>query len=285
MTRCRIFPFVGAVAALALFCGCTESPFGANEITPGRSELRGTVVLSDSLPGEDVYVWLEEFNLSTRTDAQGHFSLQLPPPETQGPPDGVTGAFNLYYYVANYELNSTRVATRDGEFVYPLGEVNSHGELSQPKVLQKFLDIVVEVDPAAVSQSFSGEVTVRLRLRTSKEDSATVVFPNRFARPQGTLILRAMATGEIFVFSSVKGEEIRQPWIVGNAGDSREMAFEVKAGALPVGRYEVIPHILIKHEEIPQALLESLGGNFEQPGENYLKIPMLRREGKFEVTP
>jgi len=54
-------------------------------------------------------------------------------------------------------------------------------------------------------------------------------------------------------------------------------------GVLPVGEYEVIPHILIRHEEIPTALLQSLGQNFLEPGADYLNIPIRREGGQLEV--
>jgi hypothetical protein len=62
------------------------------------------------------------------------------------------------------------------------------------------------------------------------------------------------------------------------------MGFTLIGGVLPPGDYEVIPHMLISHEPIPVDLLASLGMNFEEPGSDYLNIPIKREGGQFKVT-
>jgi len=155
---------------------CTKNPFGSDEITPGNREISGKVVLSDDFNAEGVYIWLEGFDIGARSDANGEFKVSLPPAAAQGTPSGVTGSFNLYFYLANYGLKSITVVTRNGEFLFSQGEINKDGELNQPKELEKFLDINTVVEPASISTSYSGVVSVDVHLVTPLNDSATVVF-------------------------------------------------------------------------------------------------------------
>lgn len=268
-----------------LTMSCTKNPFGSDEITPGNREISGKVALSDGFNAEGVYMWLEGFDIGTRTNENGEFKVTLPPPAAQGTPSGVTGSFNLYFYLANYGLKSTTVVTRNGEFLFSQGEINKDGELNQPKELEKFLDINTIVEPASISTSYSGVVSVDVHLVTPLNDSATVVFPATFGRPLGTAILKHLDTGQLFSFQSLKGNPNQTAYIIGSVEQIIEKDFDIggAGGVLPVGEYEVIPHILIRHEEIPTALLQSLGQNFLEPGADYLNIPIRREGGQLEV--
>lgn len=269
-----------------LVISCTKSPFDSDEISSGNREISGKVVLSDGFDAEGVYIWLEGFGIGVRSDAKGEFRVTLPPPAAQGTPSGVTGSFSLYFYLANYGLKSTTVVTRNGEFIFAQGEINKKGELNQPKELQKFLDINTVVEPTSISTAYSGVINVDVHLVTPLNDSATVVFPTTFGRPLGTVILKNLNTEQLFLFQSSKGNPNQTAHIIGSVKQIIEKDFDIggAGGVLPVGAYEVIPHILIRHEEIPNALLQSLGEKFIEPGTDYLNLPMRRQGGRLEVV-
>ncbi|MCI0698440.1 hypothetical protein L0337_41385 [candidate division KSB1 bacterium] len=89
--------------------GCTSNPFGGDEITGGNRQISGNLILKDKSSPESVYVWLEGFGLNAWTNNRGEFKINLPPPASQGPAGGVDGVFALYFYLANYSLQSTTV--------------------------------------------------------------------------------------------------------------------------------------------------------------------------------
>ena len=276
--------FAGII--IVMQSGCTENPFGTEEISTGKRQISGSVVLSDNLSPEGVYVWLESFNIGTRTDENGQFQVTLPPPATQGGSGGVSGAFNLYYYLTNYELNFTKVVTRNGEFLFSQGEINKNGELNQPVELKNFLNINTIVEPSTISTKFAGQIDVNIHLITPLNDSTTVVFPSSIplGRPFGTIILKNLDTEELFPFRVDQGDQYHNSHIIGHIEQVLQKPISTVQGVLPVGRYEVIPHMLIKHEELPEGLLESLGSNLEEPGADYLNIPIRREGGQFEVV-
>ncbi|RMF68221.1 MAG: hypothetical protein D6743_03700 [Calditrichaeota bacterium] len=261
---------------------CTDSPLGG-DIQPRNLQVGGTVVLSDSFRAEGVYVWLQDLNLSTRTDEKGHFVITLPPPAAQGQPEGLTGVFNLYYYLANYSLGLTKLTVRNGEFVYGVGDIDKNGELAMPKKLEKILDINTVVTPPFISTDFAGPIQVDIHLQTPPDDSSTVVFPTSMPlSPFGTILLRKRDTGQLFPFSIEKGDPRKNSFLVGQAGRVLNMPISTVQGVLPPGEYEVIPHMLIDHEPLPAGLLDSLGA-IREPAEDYLNYPVRRTGGEFEV--
>ncbi len=270
---------------LVYTAACTKSPFGEDEISPGNRKIAGKVILEDELIAQGVYVWLEGFGISVRTDDQGEFNLTLPVQAAQGTPDGVSGIYNLYYYLANYKLNKTELVTRNGEFIYSQGEINKHGELSNPKKLENYLDINIIIEPTTISSTYTSLVSIDIKLKTKLNEMATVIFPSSLGRPLGTVILKNSNTGELFLFQSLKGDPVRNSYIIGHSERVIEQEIDIggTGGVLPPGQYEVIPHMLIENKNLPDGLLNSLGQNIDEPGNDYLNIPTLRKGGRFEV--
>ncbi|MGH7450649.1 MAG: TonB-dependent receptor [bacterium] len=284
-TNMRNFKFLTLTFAAGIWflplAGCTSNPFGGDEITGGNRQISGNHILKDKSSPERIYVWLEGFGLNAWTNNRGEFQINLPP-ASQGPAGGVDGVFTLYFYLANYSLQSTTVITRKGEFVYSKGEIDKNGRLTAPKELEKFLEISTEVNPDSISTNFAGIVEVNVTLRASR-DSATVIFPSSLNRPLGAIILRRIGSEGILVFQSVVGDFRRNKEIVGFVPVTRKMAFTLVSNALSAGEYEVIPHMLISHEYVPPDLIASLGGNVNEPGPNHLNIPFRRTNGRIEI--
>ena len=56
---------------------------------------------------------------------------------------------------------------------------------------------------------------------------------------------------------------------------------------LEPGQYEIIPYLLIQDQQVPEALIESLGIDVLILGESYIDLPMLRQADPltFRVEP
>lgn len=266
--------------------GCAKNPFGGNEISLENRQIRGKVRLSNNMKPKGVYVWLEGFNIGTRTDEQGNFQITLPQPESQGNPRGVTGAFNIYYFVANFNLDSTRVFTQNGFFVYDQGEINSNGELNNPKFLFQNLSITTSITPSSVSSvdfesvGDGGAFIVRVDVTLQAiVDTVVVFFPALVNDTYGPLIFRDIDTDEIFILpSAISGLVESDLDTIDSVPITRTMAVKMTPADLPEGEYEVIPYLLLKSQGVPHLLIESLGENVEALGRSYLNMPF-RREG------
>ncbi len=275
--------FAGAAVTLCL--SCIANPFGGDdEISGGSRSVRGQVKLSNGAKSEGAFVWLDGFNLGTNVNSQNEFTITLPPPGSQSSGGGASGIYQLYFFLANYKLNSSSVVTRNGAFVYGQGEVNKNGELLSAKLLERFLRISTQVSPATVAANYTGAITVEVTLEATI-DTATVVFPNTLAGLLGAVLIRRVGGSEVYVAQAVPGADGSESQRLGRSPVKRGMTFNFINSPLPPGDYEVIPYILIRHQPVPSLLMASLGGNVEELGSSYLNLPMKREGGQFKVTP
>lgn len=279
---------LGVCLVILIISNCTESPFGSEDIVPGARQIRGKVTLSDNSNTNGVYVWLERFDLGARVDENGEFRITLPAPSRQSTPGGIDGTFDLYFYMANYRLARSTVATRDGEFIYSHGDISETGELKKPKFLSKFLRINTEVTPLSVASDYSGEINVQVTLEAVL-DSVSVIFPKAVGEIIGAILLKKLDADEVVVIETIFDFDFAEEpkelvRIFPNESRRLHTNFNLMQRNLPNGKYEVIPYLLIRHEAIPVELLDSLGESLEALGRNYLSIPMLREDGRFEIT-
>jgi len=278
-------PHLALLLAISLTAGCIENPFGGkNDISSGTRSMSGTVQLSDRSSPADTYVWLENFNLGVRAGTSGQFALILPPPAAQGG-NGATGIFNLYFYMANYELTTAKVATRNGAFIYSEADLNKKGELTATKSLKKFLSINTTLTPATISANSTQLLDIQITLQTIN-DTVTVVIPESPGTGNliGALLIRDLNKSDIYLYKTTPLGNIREIVQLHGPPHVRQAALSLLTLPLPPGDYEVIPYLLIRHQDLPPGLSATLGNGLETLSANYLQIPMRREGGKLHVT-
>lgn len=268
--------------------GCEKSPVGSEDISLGARKISGNINLNDGSDPTGIYVWLEQFNLSTKADQNGDFQLILPTPASQGPPGGINGTFNLYYYMANYRLSSSLVITKNGEFVFSEADVNREGQLKLPNPLVKFLQIDTKITPSTVKINFSQAIKVETTLEAVHRN-VTVVFPKALGRIIGAIFIKKVEDNRIYIIETEFDLNIvgdHETLLILQPPEPRTMETEFKLNEvnLPTGDYEIIPYFLIEDKETPIALFESFGAGIDELGPNYLKLPMRRNGGSFKIT-
>ena len=271
--------------ALLPLSGCLENPVGGNpEISGGTRQVSGTVQLRDGASPEGAFIWLEGFNIGTRADASGKFSLFLPPPAAQS--GGATGIFDLYFYIANFNVSTATVATRDGAFIYSEADINKQGELTSAKSLVRFLRINTALAPATVPSGFTQPINVRVTLQ-ALGDSVTTVIPNTVNGGNliGALLIRNLERQEVFIHHVLPFATHREIMFL-RASEEVILNGTISFLNLPLapGNYEVVPYILIRHQRLPAGMMATLGPDLESLSPNYLQIPMRREGGSLRVT-
>jgi hypothetical protein len=265
--------------------GCTENPFKSDNVSSGSSQISGKIRLSGSNSPEDVYIWLEGFNVGTRSNASGDFELTLPPSSVQGTPGNAGGSFNIYFYVANYRLDSVKVIVKNGQFVYSQGNINEKGQLLQPVFLRELVQISTTVFPASVSNDPDGLIKANVTLE-AKTDSVTIYFPSVVNGLLAPVIFQNTGTNEIFIMeTTISGIQLYEK-VTLNQSESMVREYWINIGRgrrITAGTYIIIPYLLIRHEPIPGALIESLGENVNQLGPDYLNVPFKRIGGQLNV--
>lgn len=273
---------------LLLFSGCTKSPFSEDKTALGTRQIRGAVTLDDGSSPEGVYVWMQRYDVSAHTDAGGRFQLTLPSPSPSDQ-SASSGVFTVYFYLANFYLDSAKVFTRDGVFVYEKGDVNKNGELSAPRRMQRLLRISTTVKRFTPPVTARDSTVVQVSLQADINPVA-VVFPNACPDREcpdhriGAVLLRNISTNDVYVVQMSPGAASRHLVTVGQVPVTRTMYFSLDRVLIPAAVYEVIPYLWIEREALPPRLIDSIGSNVLALGPDYLKIPFRREGGRLEVT-
>jgi len=124
-------------------------------------------------------------------------------------------------------------------------------------------------------------MTFSLGLRTINNVS-TIVLPNTTQSFLSSVFFKNTETGELFIFKGLpvtSEEEI----LVGQTQVIKKINIVFSRINLPPKKYLCIPYILIKRNDLPEDLVNSIALNTLAFGPNYLKLPFKRNERKFEI--
>ncbi len=277
-----------------LFCGlavlnwhCTQSPV-SDEKKIQSNTITGRVELSGNLSPEEVYVWFKTFGVSTRTDKDGLFKLTLPPPAQQTV-GGLDGIFSLYFYVANYQIDSVNIVLVDGNVKSSAGGLNENGELAGPMRLSKILDIDTSINqpiffktakPDTVVFTFTVRATGEPVWVTSNVRSSTnqPEFMRGFLR-------KTDSEEDLVIKLTIEGLSVQSPtYQIQNYPTRLERVYLVYEPGmlLPEGEYEAIPFLMI-HQDVPSGLFESMGGNVKSYSADFFGISPKAKNNKFVV--
>ena len=271
-----------------LFCfiSCTENPFWKEDKITGNS-VRGKVSLNSYLSPDEVYVWFKALDLSTRTDKNGDFTLHFPPPNKQ-PGGGIDGIYDIYFFVANYQLQSVQVAFIKGDVQYSEEYLNSEGELKKPVVLYEMLKIKTSFGPTMHTEDLEDSIHVSFTVNTVVE---TIPIMTIFSNPldqndpeslAGFLlnsdknVVKMFPQNRTFMSVEIKADT--------NPKTLTPLIAIIRPGEFPSGEYYIIPYFVIQHKDLPAGLLKSIGNNLTRYSPDYLKIPMKIRNNKFNIS-
>ena len=292
MRKRQLILFYLLIITSFFFSGCTENILDSQPILASKNQITGTVKLNARKNAEGIYVWLEGLNIGQKTDENGKFKIEIPPFRLQEDQAGLTGVFNLYYYSANFNLESTKLVFRNGSLASQQDVINDNGELLKPQVVLQNLKIQTLAVPESVSSAEVAQAELRREsivviLKVTLQallGSLTVEFPTVVDNLISPIMFRNVNTDEVFILESrIAGLSFDDFLILGDEPVSRFLIIELQSHHLPKGEYEIIPYLLI-NRSLPEGLLESLGENVEEFGPNYLKMPIWREPSRFVLT-
>lgn len=252
---------------------CTKNPFtDGDEISTPL--LRGRVTLNDGLNPDNVYIWLKVLDINTRTDSAGYYELEIPAASHQ-PTGGLNGVFGLYFYVANYRIDSLQIVFVNGNVrdlrlkhnieLKKLLDINTNLPAFKHSVtdLDSFIvyfTVRAVYDPITIEGCFSKPVWTRgpqfmagflKRIDAHQDTAFRVIYEN----PK---------KGSRYVTFDIPNSEVElHPFLCVDESDE-----------VPPGEYEVIPFIVVRQEGLPPGLWSSLGEKVEYFDPVFLNIPM-----------
>lgn len=266
---------------------CTENPLD----TPDRigipdKILKGKVKMNDNSSPENVYVWLEGFDIGAYLDAAGQFKIILPPPQLQ-PSGGISGTFNLYFYISNFYLDSSQIVLQNGKLSLDHADVNDQGALRNPKYLRKMLKIDISATPNIVPENFDSYIFIDLILEAA-EDTIYIKYPDKAAGPMAILIFKSKSSeNQLIKFYENSPNASVAPMYTDSISMERKRwssGFRFSTNFLPIGEYEIIPYFVIIQNAIPEDLINNFGNNIHQPNVDFANIPTQRNGDGLLVT-
>lgn len=280
IVKSKLFSLMGLALVFILSSGCTHNPFGGDDEIPAKRTVSGQVNLERSENSGGLYIWLEGIDTGTFTDADGNFQLTLPPPASQ-PGGGFTGSADLYFYIANFRMDTTKLILRNGEFLYSQGEIDEKGNFRQPITIDKLMSINTTLSPASIDTAFNGTIqaTITIDVWDSQIELQTI---------RSNLQYFAIAAVEKqnadppFVRSFITGA-IKTDTTLGRGRHTFISDYFYQANFLPPGEYILMPYMWINQDNIPPGLIESLNAPYARYNENYVNLPFQRSGGNLEV--
>lgn len=263
---------------------CTNNAITDDDggVTGDQVTLSGTVSLIGTDHHGGVFVWLEAFELHTRTDSTGYFEIRLPPPSQQ-PGGGLNAVLKLYFFMANYQTNTAEVILQNGKIAKNTADFNEDGEMQNPRSLRKIVDIEIEtwyVPPDPPNRPFPSLASL-MRV-TPALPPCDIQFPEQTANWLGAFIMRKtdMVTDDVTYELIAHTDELTTKTL------DEVTNFSVQSNLTPNTlaegyTYRIIPYVLVPHPEIPDELFEALGFQRDEVSLNFFNYPFRYESNEF----
>lgn len=274
--------------SLTALIGCTENPF-SDPPEVGTSQLSGKVLLSHDFDNSGVYVWIEQIEISAYTNSDGDFLITIPPPASQGGGGGIDGDLIMYFYLANYKLDSARVSFLRGVPVVSKGDLNEEGDVARIIKLSKLLNVELSFLKKSISMSSSDSLRIKITLTSPEIEPVASVMAKANTReytpPSPAFFIKKIDSEErIFKMIEIGYHVELVNFINKSVTVIYDMAVGFSAGELPTGTYEVIPFVKVRDVNPPLALLNSFGEHVLEYHFDYLNLPFKRSSEKINLT-
>jgi hypothetical protein len=131
-----------------LFWGCPADFFETPEIEPMK--LSGVVKLQGSREHSNVFIWAEDFDLKSWSDAEGKFIMELPPPANQGYGTGFNGHLTLFFFRENYLSDSIKIQFSNGYLSDGQTVVDKKGTIAEIMSLPPLYNVGFQFESGAL---------------------------------------------------------------------------------------------------------------------------------------
>ena len=129
--------------ALVIFTGCTSNPFWSD--SPSKKiNIQGYVFKQDSVSNVPAFVFVDGLGVSTNTDENGFYSIDLPNLEMEN--GNFSGSVKIYYYIHNYKVFYSTLYITNGRLTSLQTDFDENGVLLEPVRLEKIMSLDISID-------------------------------------------------------------------------------------------------------------------------------------------
>ena len=266
-----------------LIVGCTENPFTNTETFQSHRTFSGQIQFnqSDTTQMPRAYIWMEALDFGTFSEIGGAFKLSLPSPSNQ-PGGGFTGSSNVYFYLANFSLDSIRVVMHKGELIFERGSLNNVGQVEEDIVLNQLFSVDISAEPAFFTSGFEDTLDVSVTLSAFADSQAIWTMAATTDDISSVLLWQVDSTSNdaTFLRNLDATEQLR---IIGETPVTWHGQFVIAPQLIDIGEYRVLPHLWVDGHRPPDALIRKLGTTFRAYDESFRFLPFLRNGGKLTI--
>ncbi len=271
-----------SIGLLCLFT-CTENPFSDGDNIPER-RIYGKVILEHGADNGDAFVWLEGTELITQTDVDGHFEIKLPTPGEGGDGTIVAGKYNLFVYLANYELTSVPIVFKNGEIAPNQKSVKIDGELTSDLQVNNIFTIHSDIETVVTDTSGTDSVIVNVTMVPHVNNVKIRSFVHQV--PQGPTIRTGylIFDEENSLIESFNLDEANI-WeeVVMFPRTNWEAKLPTYLSQFPKGELTVVPYVVLIRNDIPEPLMEMTGSHYTFFNKEFIQYPLKRTGGKLII--
>ena len=273
---------------ILLAASCTHNPFFNEQDIADQTRVEGRVRLINETEHDQIVVWFEPFDMLTRTGSNGEFSLQFPPPVRQMG-KGLNGAYPIYFYMADYDLDSTVIHFQNGSVLWGEGPVDDSGRLTQDITLSKRINLSIGFDRPHVYRKQTGAFRGAIKMSAT---CRTVVKVTKMWKSATTAVLM-----ESVVENPEFPEIITHPQFRGESSERFTLNSQTQICSILIswppisgryfkewepGYYRIYPFLFVEDAEMPEHLRDQLS-QLMTPDTGYLGYPMKHNFGRLEI--
>ena len=258
------------ILLLISFFSCTSNPFWEDSPTI-EMKITGEVLTENNQTNVPVSVWLETFDLYTTTDSVGYFSFSIT--NSQTPTGSMNGPVNLYFFIHNYELDSVTAYFTNGMFSKEQTNFSEDGELLNPVEMKKILsgDVILHFNKNSIQTRDTLRVSFNLETHSAVSiDTYKYILQEDGSDFHSGLFFRSLTDNETITIYRFNGtdqsgnsveDKLRNLTYVENESITWTYYLLSDSLNLSSGDYEVLPYLLVRQDQIPNGLIEALGGD------------------------
>ena len=252
-------------------CGCTSNPFWDDQPTK-KLTISGAVIAEDRETDVPVYIWVEDLDISGRTNSDNEFSIDISGLETA---DGsFSGEVRVFYYIHNYKVEYSVLSITEGRFSSNQTDFDEDGMLNQQIVLEKLASFNVSCDDAW-DRSLEDSIRIRMEIKVNDHNISMLTGLKSVGQdylPAGIMFYQS--SSEDFYFDQNNVAFIGETDF--SSGSSIELVYWLGNGDIlaPDGMYTIRPWFFIIQPDIPDGLYLSLGlNNIQSISYEHLILP------------
>lgn len=269
-----------SIFLLFFYVSCTSNPFW-DDPKSTESTITGKIALSSFNKNIPLLIWDQNFNILTKTDSSGYFSIPL----TSFTDDvqKFSGLLKIYFFALNYGVDSANIFLRNGFLSDNQTDFDKNGSLIKNIILIKLIEGHLSITNPEMNYDQSDTLLVSFRLKALDfVDVKTYKYIHNSFECSSGLFFKSLENNNIIKFNHFgfdQNENLINDQIKYIQYDRNEVSlwnYYISKTDLNLesGRYLIVPYLKINKNTFPIENIEIIDSNYSFFfSDDYLNIP------------